>query len=90
MVEPRYITKALREMYPDTEWAVEDGDLSNIIIISGPPITSSPSEIELYAQTIIQNEIDNELIVEQNKQSALAKLSILGLTEQEAKALFGI
>ena len=88
--DPRYIAKVLNQAYPNTEWSIEDGDLLNIKIISGPEITMTPLEIESLAQTIINNEIIEEQAKITAKESAMAKLAALGLTEEEAKAVIGI
>lgn len=88
--DPRYIAKALNQAYPNTEWSIEGGDLSKIIIISGPDITMSPLEIEELAHTIFQNEVAEEQENNAVKQSAIAKLAALGLTEKEAKAIVGV
>ena len=88
--DPRYIAKVLNQAYPNTEWSIEDGDLLNIKIISGPEITMTPLEIESLAQTIINNEIIEEQAKITAKESAMEKLAALGLTEEEAKAVIGI
>lgn len=90
MIDPRVIARALNEMYPQSEWMVEDNDLDNIITISGPKINASSQEITTYAQLLIQKDAETESLKEQNRASAITKLSKLGLTEEEAKAIIGI
>ncbi len=89
-IDIRYVSKALSRAYPDTEWVIEDGDLENIILVSGPEITSTQDEIIEMAEDILNEEAATEAATQAAKESALAKLAKLGLTEQEAKAVIGL
>ena len=89
-IDLRYISKALNKVYPDTEWAIENNDLENIILISGPEITSTKDEIIQMAQDVLNEEIATEQALVASRESAIQKLSTLGLTEEEARAVIGL
>jgi len=57
----------------------------NVIVIKDGAIKPSKEELENKIQDIKQKEIEKLI----NKQSALNKLSALGLTEAEIKAIIG-
>jgi 5'-3' exonuclease len=80
---------ALLSLRPGASWVVENGDLDNINWMSDQPQpTKEEIEQELERLFLSQQQviIDKDLAI----QSALEKLSKLGLTEEEAKAIVGI
>lgn len=80
---------ALLSLRPGASWVVEDGDLDNIKWMSDEP-QPTKKEIEEELERLIQ-EKNLELESRENaKESALAKLALLGLTEEEAKAVIGL
>jgi predicted RNA binding protein with dsRBD fold (UPF0201 family) len=89
-VDIRYVSKALNKFFPDTEWAIEDGDLENIILVSGPEITATSDEIIQMAETIFNDEIEAEAAKKNALESAKAKLAKMGLTAEEAAAVIGL
>jgi hypothetical protein len=80
---------AIVSLSPDAEWVVEDNDLDNIIWLNNE-YKPNKKEIKKELQRLIQ-EKESALAKKENaKLSALQKLSDLGLTEEEAKAIIGL
>lgn len=74
--------------YPDSEWTIDGDDYDGLIWLSD---TEKPSKETLND---LWETVKSELIAEKEskiaaKQSAIAKLAALGLTEDEAKAITG-
>ena len=88
--KPIDYSDAINSLCPGSSWKVEDGDLESMEwydeSIPKPSVTEILQEISRLEQ-----EREN-IITEQEslKLSAIAKLSDLGLTEDEAKALIGL
>ena len=80
---------AILSLSPNAEWVIEDNDLDNIIWLNDEHKLTK-KEIKQELQRLIQ-EKESLLIQKENaKLSALQKLSKLGLTEEEAKAIIGL
>ena len=85
-------TKSIKSLKQDTSFTIYNDDLENIIWHDNNPTNITKQQI-LDEQTRLQTIEDSkpEAIVEKAKEiakaSALAKLSALGLTEEEVKAI---
>jgi len=82
------IIKSIIAINPSAVVSVYGDDVNRIDWLEGTsPIAN---DIILAKQLELQAEEDNKKIIkEQNKQSALTKLSALGLTEAEIKSIIG-
>jgi hypothetical protein len=82
------ITKAIKKINQLAEFICIDEDINQITWLNTTtPI--SKSEIEAMIPIVEQEIADKESTEIANKQSALTKLSALGLTEAEIKAIIG-
>ena len=73
---------------PNAVVSVSGNDVNRIEWLENTPVIAN--DIILAKQIELQTLEDNkEIIKEQNKQSALTKLSALGLTEAEIKSIIG-
>jgi hypothetical protein len=73
---------------PNAVVSVSGDDVNRIEWLENTPVIAK--NIILAKQLELQSAEDNkEIIKEQNKQSALTKLSALGLTEAEIKSIIG-
>jgi len=82
------IIESILEINPNAVVNVTADDINQIEWLENTPVISN--DIILAKQSELQIQEDNkEIIKEQNKQSALTKLSALGLTEDEIKAILG-
>ncbi len=82
------IIKAIQKINPTAQVSVSGDDINSIIWENGTqPISISDIQSQI---PIVEQEIANEEANKiANKQSALTKLSALGLTEAEIKAIIG-
>ena len=82
------IIEAILKINPKAQISLINDDINTIVWENGtPPI---PKEQILAMIPIVEQEIANEEAKKiANKQSALTKLSALGLTEAEIKAIIG-
>jgi len=82
------IITSILAINPNAVVSVSGDDINRIEWLENTPVIAN--NIILAKQSELQIEEDNkEIIKEQNKQSALTKLSALGLTEAEIKAIIG-
>ena len=82
------IITTILALNPNAVVSVSDDDVNRIEWLENTPVISN--NIILAKQAELQTAEDNkEIIKEQNKQSALTKLSALGLTEAEIKSIIG-
>ena len=90
------IADALHSLAPMALWKYNDEDFSSLVWLSSDieqptedavlvEISRLQAEYDARQEAIAQQELDREAA----KQSALAKLAKLGLTEEEAKAVIG-
>jgi signal transduction histidine kinase len=81
---------AIMSLRPNVEWSMNGGDVENIIWHT--PNVEPLTEPEVQAEMIrLEQAQEAELKAQKElKQSAIAKLAKLGLTEDEAKAVIGI
>ena len=86
---PLDYSDALLSLRPSASWVVEDGDLDNIKWMSDEP-QPTREEIEEELGRLIQERNSELESREAAKQSALAKLALLGLSEEEARAVIGL
>jgi len=75
-INPNAVVSVLGEDVNRIEW------LENTPVIANDVILAKKAELQAL-------EDNKEIIKQQNKQSALTKLSALGLTEAEIKAIIG-
>ena len=82
------IIEAILKLNPTAEVSVSGDDINTIVWENGTtPI--SKSEIQAIIPVVEAEIAQAELDKEQTKQSALTKLSALGLTEAEIKNIIG-
>ena len=82
------ICTTILALNPNAQVSVSGDDVNTIEWLANTPVIAN--DIILAKQIELQNAEDNkEIIKEQNKQSALTKLSALGLTEAEIKSIIG-
>lgn len=82
------IINTILAINPNAVVSVSGNDVNRIEWLENTPVISN--DIILAKQIELQAAEDNkEILKEQNKQSALTKLSALGLTEAEIKAIIG-
>ena len=82
------ICDAILALNPTAQVSCSDNDVNNIEWLENTPVIAN--DIILAKQAELQQIEDNKVAQEQaNKQSALTKLSALGLTEAEIKAIIG-
>jgi hypothetical protein len=82
------ITESILAINPNAKVSVTDNDVNKILWLENTEVINS-STILAKQNELQAEEINKEIIKEQNKQSALTKLSTLGLTEAEIKAILG-
>ena len=82
------ICETILALNPTAQVSCSDNDVNKIEWLDNTPVISN--DIILAKQSELQVEEDNRLVLEQQrKQSAIAKLSALGLDEEEVKAIIG-
>jgi hypothetical protein len=82
------ISTTILAINPNAAVSVSGDDVNRIEWLENTPVIAN--NIILAKQLELQSAEDNkEIIKEQNKQSALTKLSALGLTEAEIKSIIG-
>ena len=82
------ICTAILAINPNAVVSVSSDDVNRIEWLENTPVIAN--DVILAKQVELQTAKDNkEIIKEQNKQSALNKLSALGLTEAEIKSIIG-
>ncbi len=82
------IINTILAINPNAVVSVSGDDVNRIEWLENTPVIAN--NIILAKQLELQSAEDNkEIIKEQNKQSALTKLSALGLTEAEIKSIIG-
>jgi len=83
------IINALTSLRPGEEWILDGESYEDLIWLSNT-IKPTIEELEIASDQFEQNEINVALQKEKAKESALAKLQKLGLTEEEARAIAGL
>jgi hypothetical protein len=82
------IITSILAINPNAVVSVSGDDINRIEWLENTPVIAN--NIILAKQLELQSAEDNkEILKEQNKQSALTKLSALGLTADEIKAIIG-
>lgn len=88
--KPIDFSDAINSLCPGAEWKIEDNNLENIEWFSSDIDMPSIQDIVLEKERLEQVRVDEIAQKEALRQSAIEKLSLLGLTEDEAKALIGV
>jgi hypothetical protein len=86
-----YIHKAVISLYPNAAH-ISGNDVDSLVVLdeNNNQISISPEQVTAQA-TVLENQYAEKLAEQENaKQSALAKLSALGLTQNEILAIIGI
>jgi hypothetical protein len=80
---------ALKSLTPNASWSLVEEDYENISW--GDNSITKPSKEQIIAEMNRLQIIEDARVLSENttKQSALAKLTALGLTQDEVKALVG-
>jgi hypothetical protein len=78
---------AIKSLRPNVEWSMNDDDVENIIWHTEgvEPLTEKEVQDEIIRLEQVEKQKQDNTIAA--KESALNKLSALGLTEEEIKAL---
>ena len=82
------IIKAIQKINPNAEVSIRDNDINQITWHNGTTLISK-SEIEAMIPVVEQEIANEEANKIAKKESAKAKLSALGLDEEEIKAIIG-
>ena len=83
------ICETILALNPTAQVSCSDNDVNRIEWLKNTPVIDKQTILNKQAE--LQIEEDNRIANEQSaKQSALAKLQALGLTEQEIKSLLGV
>ena len=88
----RFIFDAIRALCPDAEFSILNYDASDIRWIQTPEDFAPPTEDEVMekAEDLRQEHLSKTENLESSRQSAINKLSALGLTVDEISAAFGL
>jgi hypothetical protein len=86
MIDYSYI---LTINYPNTKWVLNGDTYKGLTWLSDNIIKPTQDELDSLWESTQNQMINEKKQAEVTKQSALAKLSALGLTEDELKALIG-
>jgi len=81
---------AIRFLYPDAEFSMINDDVTMINWVGQDYPIPTQQELSNAIKAIEDKEAQDAQDKENLKNSALAKLQALGLTEEEAKAVAGI
>ena len=82
------ICETILALNPTAQVSCSDNDINRIEWLDNTPVISN--DIILAKQSELQVEEDNRLVLEQQrKQSAIAKLKAIGLTDEEINSLLG-
>ena len=83
------ICETILALNPTAQVSCSDNDVNRIEWLENTPVISN--DIILAKQSELQVEEDNRLVLEQQrKQSAIAKLKAIGLTDEEINSLLGV
>ena len=83
------ICETILALNPTAQVSCSDNDINRIEWLDNTPVISN--DIILAKQSELQVEEDNRLVLEQQrKQSAIAKLKAIGLTDEEINSLLGV
>ena len=83
------ICETILALNPTAQVSCSDNDVNRIEWLDNTPVISN--DIILAKQSELQVEEDNRLVLEQQrKQSAIAKLKAIGLTDEEINSLLGV
>ena len=79
----------LTRHHQGSEWTLNGDEYDGLTWLSDTPKPSKAELDALWPETLEMIQAEKQAVVDA-KASALAKLAALGLTEDEAKALFGV
>jgi hypothetical protein len=79
----------LTRHYPNTEWTLNGDEYDGLTWLSETPKPTKAELDDKWQATLDMIAAEKQAVVDK-KASALAKLAAIGLTEDEAKLLFGI
>jgi hypothetical protein len=82
--------QAVMSLRPGVEWSMNGDDVENIIWHTPNVEPLTTSEVQAEIMRLEQAAIEEAAAKEAAKDSAVAKLSALGLTQEEVQALLGI
>jgi hypothetical protein len=81
--------QAVASLRPDVEWSMNDNDVENIIWHTPDVEPLTTVEVETEMQRLEQAAVDAEAVKVAARESAIAKLSALGLNLSEVEAIVG-
>ena len=81
-------TLILTKKYVGSEWTLNGDDYEGLTWLSDTP-KPTQSELDALWESTIQQVSDEKAQAQATKDSALAKLTAIGLTQEEIKALIG-
>lgn len=82
------IYKAIKKINPNAEASMSGEDINTLIWENGTQPINKQQILNLVPECLEEIEAEEQAEID-NKQSALTKLSALGLTEAEIKAILG-
>lgn len=88
-MDPRIITKAIKELSPNAEYAFSGDDLSTLEWHNKKAPRPTDEEILAHCEVVIANLESAHIAREAAAASAIAKLEAIGLTTEEISALRG-
>ena len=83
------IQEAVMSLRPNTEWSMNGDDVENIIWHTPDVEPLTTAEVEAEMQRLEQAAVDAEAAKVAARESAVAKLSALGLNLSEVEAIVG-
>ena len=84
-----YIPDAINSLRPNSKWVMTDNDVENIIWHTPNVEPLTTVEVETEMQRLEQAAVDAEAVKVAARESAVAKLSALGLNIDEVNAIVG-
>ena len=80
---------AIMSLRPNIEWSMHDNDVENIIWHTPDVEPLTTAQVEAEMQRLEQAAVDAEAVKVAARESAIAKLSALGLNLSEVEAIVG-
>ena len=79
--------QAVMSLRPGVEWTMYDDDVENITWHTEGVEPLTQAEVDAEVARLEQKQLDNAAAMQQARESAVAKLKSIGLTDEEVKSL---
>ena len=79
--------KAIQSLRPDAEWVMTNDDVENITWHTEGVTPLTQAEVDAEVARLEQAAVDEAAAMQQARESAVAKLKAIGLTDEEVKSL---